>query len=105
MATSHTLEETRHGLISTSNLHLVERGLIAIAFVGRALYAGLLSVIPSSGTTKDVFLLFALVVASREDGLGDCVFKGTGAAFETVGSGVCERDGEDICAMRADWSC
>lgn len=105
MTTGHALEETRHGLISTSNLDLVERRLVAIAFVSRALYTSFLSIIPSSWTTKDVFLFFALVVASREDGFGNCVFKGTGAAFETVGSGICERDGEDVGAVRADWSC
>lgn len=109
MTASHTLEETRHGLISTSNLHLVERRLVTIAFISRALYTGFLGIVPSSRTTKDVFLLFTLVVASREDGLGDYVFKGTGAAFETVGAGICEGDGEDVGTVRADcivsWPC
>jgi hypothetical protein len=84
MATSHTLIKRRHGLIRTANLHLEKRRLVAVAPLGRTLHSALLRIIPCAWPAKDVFLFFALVDASREDGLGDGVFKWTGAAFEAV---------------------
>jgi hypothetical protein len=102
IAAGHALVETRHGLIGTSNLHLEERSFVTITPICRTLHTTLLRIVPRTGTTKDVFLLFALEDASREDGLCNCVFKGTRAAFEAIGALVCERDGEDVGALGAD---
>lgn len=101
--TSHALEEARHGLIRTPNLHLIEGCFVAVASICGTLNAALLRIVPRAGTTKDVFLFFALKDASREDGLGNGVFEGTGAALETVGALVRERDGEDVGALGADF--
>lgn len=100
---SHTLEETRHRLIRTSNLDLEKRRLIAITPISRTLRAALLRIIPSSRTTKDVLLLFALKDAPRVNRFGNGMLEGTGAAFETVGALVCEGDGEDVGALGADF--
>lgn len=100
--TSHALEEARHGLIRTPNLHLIEGCFVAVAPICGTLNAALLRIVPRAGTTEDVFLFFALKDASREDGLGNGVFEGTGAALETVGALVRERDGEDVGALGAE---
>lgn len=102
MAASHALVKRRHGLVGTANLHLEEGRLVAVAALGRALHAALLRIVPGAGAAKDVLLFLALVDAPREDGLGDCVLKGTGAAFEAVGALRRQGDGEDVCAVRAD---
>ncbi|KND89861.1 hypothetical protein TOPH_05486 [Tolypocladium ophioglossoides CBS 100239] len=102
MATGHALVEARHGLVGTADLDLEEGGLVAVAAVGRALHAALLRIVPGAGPAEDVLLLLALVDAPREDGLGDGVLEGAGAAFEAVGAHVGEGDGEDVGAVRAD---
>lgn len=99
---SHALVETRHRLISTANLHLKEGGLVAIAALGGALHAALLRIVPGARSAKDVLLLDPLVHAPREDGFRDVMFKGTCAAFETVGARGRQRHGEDVGTMRAD---
>lgn len=103
--TSHALEKTRHGLIRTPNLDLEKRSLISIASIRRTLRAAFLRIIPRAGPAKDVFFFFALKDAAREDWFGDCVFKGAGAAFETVGAVACEGDGENVGALGADCVC
>lgn len=104
MTTGHALVKTRHGLISTTNLDLEECCLISLApFVG-TLNTTLLRIVPGARTAKDILLLDTLVHPSRKDGLGDVMFERASSAFETVGSCICEGDGEDVCAMGADWS-
>jgi hypothetical protein len=100
----HALVETRHGLISTANLNLEESCLVAFTSLVGALNTTLLRIVPSARTAKDVLLLDTLIHSSRKDGLGDVMFERAGSAFETVGSCTCEGDGEDVCAMGADWS-
>jgi hypothetical protein len=104
MLTRHAPEETRHRLIRTANLDLVERGLLPVAALGRTLHATLLRILPALGSAKDVVLLFALEAPAREDGLGDGVLVGAGAALETVGALRGEGDGEDVGAVWADWA-
>lgn len=89
MPTSHALVKRSHGLVGTANLHLEKRRLVAVAPLGRTLHGALLRIIPCAGPAKDVFLFLALVHAPREDGLGDGVFKRTGAAFEAVCALAC----------------
>lgn len=103
VATRHALVETRHGLIGTADLHLEEGSLVAIAAPGRALHSALLRVVPGARTAEDVLPLDALVQAAREDGLGDLVLEGAGAALEAVGPRVGQGHGEDVGAMGADW--
>lgn len=102
MAAGHAHEETRHGLIGTADLDLVEGGLVAVAAVGRALDAALLRVVPGSGSTEDVLALLALVLAAREDGLGDVVLKWACSALEAVRAAVGQRHCQDVGAVRAD---
>lgn len=104
MTAGHALVEACHRFIGTADLDLEERGLVAIASVIGALDLALLRIVPGAWTSKDIFPLDALVHSSREDGLGDVVLEGAGAALEAVGSCACEGDGEDVCAMGADWS-
>jgi hypothetical protein len=104
ITTRHTLIEACHRLIRTANLHLEERRLVTIAALGRTLHSALLCVVPRAGTAKDIFTLLTLVDTPRVDGFGDCVFEGTGAAFEAVGAVEGEGDGEDVGAMGADYS-
>jgi hypothetical protein len=61
-----------------------------------------LRIVPGSRPAEHVLLLDALVHAAREDGLGDVVLEGAGAALEAVGARVCEGDGEDVGAMGTD---
>lgn len=98
----HALEKTRHRLISTSNLHLEKRRLLANAAFVRALRLGFLRVIPGSRPAKDVLALLALKDTPRKDRVGDGVFVGTCAALETICTVERQRDGQDICAMRTD---
>lgn len=102
MTAGHAHVETGHRLISTANLHLVKGSLVAVAAISRALDTALLRIVPSTGAAKDVFTLLACEFATGEDGVGDGVFVGTCSAFEAVGAAVCEGDGEDVGAMRAD---
>lgn len=102
MTASHALVEARHGLVGTANLDLEEGGLVAVAVVGGTLHGALLRIVPGTGPAKDVLLFLALVDAAREDGLGDCVLKGTCPALEAVRVLVREGDCEDVCAVRAD---
>lgn len=104
MTAGHALVEACHRLISTADLDLEERGLVAITPIIGALDLALLRIVPGAGAAKDIFPLDTLIHSSREDGLGDVVLEGAGAALEAVGSCVCEGDGEDVCAMGADWS-
>lgn len=64
VATLHALVETRHWFIRTSNLDLVEGGLMAVAALCRALDTGLLGIVPGTGPAKDVLLLLSLVHAA-----------------------------------------
>lgn len=102
MAAGHALVEARHGLVGASNLDLVKRGLEAVAIVGRALHASLLRIVPRAGPAEDVLLFLALVVAPREDRLGDGVLKRAGAALEAIVALVGAGDGEYVGAMWAD---
>lgn len=102
VTTGHALVKARHGLISTANLDLEERCLISLASLVRALNTTLLRIVPGARTAKDIFLLDTLIHTSRKDGLGDVMFERASSAFETVGSCICEGDGEDVCAMGAD---
>lgn len=102
MTTRHTLEETRHRLISTSNLHLEERRLLAVASFVRALRLGLLRIVPGSRAAKDVLALLALKDSARKDGIGDGVFVRACAALEAVCAVERQGDGQDVCAVRAD---
>lgn len=102
VTTCHALEETRHRLISTSNLHLEERRLLAGASFIRALRLGLLRVVPGSRTAKDVLALLALKDTAREDRVGDGVFVRACATLEAICAVERQGDGQDICAMRAD---
>lgn len=98
----HALVETRHRLVGAADLYLVKGGLVAVAAVGRALHLALLRVVPGARAAEDVVLLRALKGPPGEDGLGDLVLEGAGAAFEAVVPRVCEGDGEDVCAVGAD---
>lgn len=102
MTTGHALVKARHGLISTANLDLEECCLVSLASLVRALNTTLLRIVPGARTAKDIFLLDTLIHTSRKDGLGDVMFERASSAFETVGSCICEGDGEDVCAMGAD---
>lgn len=103
VAAGHALVETRHGLVGAANLDLEEGGLVAVAPLAGALHAALLRIVPGARAAKDVLSLLALKGAPREDGLGDCVLKGARAALEPVGALYGEGDGENVCAVRADW--
>lgn len=61
--TTH-LEEARHRFISTADLDLVEGGLLSAARGVVALHLGLVGVIPSTLTTKDILALLLLEVLS-----------------------------------------
>lgn len=103
MAAGHALEKACHRLISTANLDLEEGSLFTITSISRALSRTLLRIVPGAGTTKDIFPLDTLVQSSRKDRLGNVVFERAGTALESVGPRACEGDGEDVCAMGADW--
>lgn len=103
MPTSHALEEARHRLIRTPDLHLEKRRLLAIAAFVRALRLGLLRVVPGARPAKDVLALLALKDAPRKDRVGDGVFVGACAALEAVCAVERQGDGQDVCAVRADW--
>lgn len=103
VTTSHALEETRHRLIGTSNLHLEERRLLAVASFVRALRLGLLRVVPSPRAAKDVLALLALKDSARKDRVGNGVFVRACAALETVCAVERQGDGQDVCAVRADY--
>lgn len=103
VSASHALVEARHGLVGTADLDLEESGLVAVTALVGALDAALLRIVPGSRPAEHVLLLDALVHAAREDGLGDVVLEGAGAALEAVGARVCEGDGEDVGAMGADY--
>lgn len=102
MTACHALEETRHRLISTSNLHLEKGRLLASAAFVRALRLGFLRVVPGSRAAKDVLALLALKDTPREDRVGDGVFVGTCAALEAVCAIERQGDGQDVCAVRTD---
>jgi hypothetical protein len=102
VTTGHALEETRHRLISTSNLHLEEGRLLAIAALVRTLRLGLLRVVPGSRSAKDVLALLALKDAPRKDRVGDGVFVRACAALEAVCAVERQGDGQDVCAVRTD---
>lgn len=102
MTACHALEETRHRLISTSNLHLEKGRLLANAAFVRTLRLGLLRVIPGSRPTKDVLALFAFKDTPRKDRVGDGVFVRACAALETVCAVERQGDGQDVCAVRTD---
>lgn len=97
------LEETRHGLISTANLHLEKGSFFAIAAFGRTLHLALLRVIPCARSAKDIFSLLAVEDTTRVEGLGDGVFVGAGAALEAVEAVVHGGHGEDVGAVGTDW--
>lgn len=99
----HALEETRHRLISTSNLHLEERRLLAVASFVRALRLGLLRVVPGPRAAKDVLALLALKDSAGKDRIGNGVFVRACAALETVCAVERQGDGQDVCAVRADY--
>ena len=103
MLTGHALEETCHRLVSASNLYLVVRSFVAVTIVSRTLDSALWRIVPSSGTAKDIFLLYTLELLPREYGLCDSVLVRTGAAFETGIAILCLGDGEDIGTVGADW--
>lgn len=75
------LVETRHGLISTADLDLVESGFFSLASSGRALNGRLVGVRPGLGTTKDVLALLFLKVSARVHGFLDGVLVWTCPAF------------------------
>lgn len=102
MSTRHALVETRHGLISTSDLDLEKGSLVTVAATVGTLDTTLLRIIPRSGSSKDVLLLDTFVDSTGKHGLGDVVLEWTGSAFETVRSRVCQGDGEDVGAMGAE---
>lgn len=104
------LEETRHGLIGTPNLQLVEVCLpIPTALVG-TIHSSAIDIVPSVGATEDiidVFSLegFALVVAFLER-----VEVGAGGAYEGVLAGEMARvevgvgDAVDCEEVGAGWA-
>jgi len=98
----HALEEARHRLVSTPDLHLEESRLLAVASLGGTLRARFLRVVPGSRPAEDVLSLLALEDAAGEDGFGDGVLVGAGSAPEAVFF-VRQEDDEDVCAVRADW--
>lgn len=104
MLTGHALEETRHRLVGTPDLDLVEGGLVAVAFLDRALDTALLRIVPGARASEDVILLLALEFVAGIDGLANGVLPGAGATLQAVGALVRERDGEDVCAVGADFS-
>lgn len=103
MPALHALVKARHGLVRAANLDLVKRRLAPVALLVGALHRRLLRIVPRAGPAKDVLLFLALVDAPREDGLGDAVLEGAGAALEAVGAEVGAGDGEDVGARGADW--
>lgn len=101
--TATYLEERSHRLISRPNLNLEEGRLLAVASILGALCARLVGVVPLARTAKDVLALLALKFAARIDWLGDGVLEGTGAALEAVADAGVGGDGQDVCAVGADW--
>lgn len=102
MTTRHALEETRHRLISTSDLHLEKGRLLASAAFVWTLRLGFLRVIPGSRSAKDVLALLALKDTPRKDRVGDGVFVRACAALEAVCAVQRQGDGQDVCAVRTD---
>lgn len=96
------LEETRHRFVRTTDLNLEEGRLVAITSLGWALLSALLSVVPRPRAAEDILPFLTDEVTAREDGLGDRVLVGAGAAFEPVATCVRRGDGEDVGAERAD---
>lgn len=84
MPAGHTHVKTRHRFVGTSNLDLVEGCFVAVAILGIALDASLLSVVPRTGSAENVFLLLALIHSAGKDWVGNEMFKGTCPALEAV---------------------
>ena len=60
-------------------------------------------IVPGARPAEDVLALLALKGAAREDGVGDGVLVGACAALEAVRAVERQGDGQDVCAVRADW--
>lgn len=105
------LIETRHRLISTSDLDLEECCLVAHTSILWALCLRLVGIIPSTRPSKDIFPLLPGKVLPLEVSFGQDILIWTSLAFETIdGSvtiGVCLcvglRDCEDVATGGADW--
>lgn len=103
VSAGHALVETRHGLISTADLDLVESGFLALAGSGRALDGGLVRVRPGLGTAEDVLALLFLKVSARVHGLLDGVLVGACPTLQSVPPGLWgSRDGQDIATLGAE---
>jgi hypothetical protein len=106
------LIKSSHRLISTPNLHLEECCFFPIASFLRTLHLRFLCIIPSSGSTKNIFSLLPREVLALVVSLLEYVLVGTSLAFEAVygfmgvsvarGSGSSRGDCEDIAARGAD---
>ena len=97
------LEEARHGLVGAADLDLEEGGLVAVAALARTLRLALLGVVPGARPAEDVLALLADELAAREDGHGDVLLVGAGAALEAVGPARLRgRDGQDVVALWTD---
>src|SRR3569833_250597 len=102
--TTH-LVEARHGLVGRADLHLVESCIFALALLGRAWDLCLMRVVPRARPAEDVLLLLLLELAPLVQGLLDDELVGARPAFEPVPPRLrVHRYGEDVCALRADWT-
>ena len=106
------LIKSSHRLISTPNLHLEECCFFPVASFLRTLHLRFLCIIPSSGSTKNIFSLLPREVLALVVSLLEYVLVGTSLAFEAIygfmgvsvarGSGSSRGDCEDIAARGAD---
>lgn len=102
-AAASYLEETRHGLISTTNLDLEEGCLSRVAIVLRTLHFNLVGVVPCAGPAKHVLPLFPRELPPAEQGGRDGVLVRAGAAFKAILAREARRGhGEDVAAVWAD---
>jgi hypothetical protein len=68
---THSVKQ-RHGLISAPNLPLLERGLISIATLLRALYLRLVGIVPCARPAKYVLALHPFVDPPTVNWVCDC---------------------------------
>lgn len=96
------LVKSRHRLIRTTNLHLEERGLIAIAAAPWTLYAALLCIVPGAWSSKHVFFLLVGEILARVDGPINGVLIGAGSALQSVVAGVHPGEDEEVGTIGTD---
>ena len=94
------LVKRRHRFIGTADLHLVKRGLYAVAVAWRTLHFRLVGIVPRSRPTKHIFLFNLWEDLAREERFLDGVLICAGSALKRISAcGRHPREDEDVGAI------